>query len=1593
MWLRGQGSPQQDAKKAAAWLKKAANEGHAEASYQLGVLALTRYKSRRETESAWKWMIQAALLGHREAQFRLGWRFETESAAHVKAQDARDEAGEAAEDVGEGGLLMAKAMGWYLKAARQEHALSQHKVAVMYSQGIKPVDPVEVDRRLRWHLLPSVITWACSQSTAMRTKQAKVFHHMPSVVSWLVPSHSKMKFPNYSEAASWHQRAALNGIYESAYELGRLNHMGIGMKKDANDALKYYLLAARGHDSSAEGSTVFTQYLCPNCGCWNENKYSRNVSKGDIVCKQCRKPRTLPDEVSVVASRLLESVEARDNLSTHRSKTREGLGSRGVMMSRGSQRQVQSQHLSISRDPYDALRTVGGGSVTSLQAPEVDVGRRGTPKEKAMHAVLVAQPSERAIMRVTDVELHCSPRLLHVLHPVGPFLKCKVTNESRFDSGSFYVEPYLYSSRDQAGDKSAKLLYGGRVFVHNMPARSSIIVSFDEDATCPLDLPPGPNHLSICLRMCCEDFLKAVGESVQELEKSMHEQSEVASLQVADALWHGVNFAQNRHEAIRIYRTCGGINLKHPQLLDRKDVVVVVMECGPLPFYFSPVAKSLGYKQAWLALSQLLDENMDKFPSNYLKDQFHLTPSLADDFRNIPAPITHVAAQDMRLLEAQLNLGMWYVQGRYLPKLSHLSLRWCQEAAARGSAKAKHFLGLLYQEGEVVGRDEALAVSYFLEAIRDGSLEAHVSLGICFLEGRGVEGDMQEAFSYLSFAAERGSAIAQFRLGAIHSQRSSRFYDPEESIRWFKAAAENGHRQAQLSYAIALLSGMNVKKNMALAVEMLERSAEQGYAVAEYNLGVLCARGEGVALDAEKAAAYWKRAAAQGLPEAQLELANYYMKVATTDEDKLEELRSRRIRSLCKDRTLFEKIVKLEKIELGYGGKSLMSMNFSLFYKVLQEYAAIIPSLISKESAAALVKKIQRVRGEMEMKAMSYELFLVYLTAVLRKVGVGVRNMFANVYETESMESIMSSQESEEDIQEEHDETSFQLKEELETSQLLRYVRTGVMQKATSPIEMSRSMRMSRSRVVKLKQEVHAARKALKFQKWKIDNAVASMDRLRAEADELKARMQAESAKKKMEMASNIKQSMDRLKRSEESAERSLLVAQERLHQETEALGKSEVKLSHSSKGRKEARRRMSSFRQKYSERVFELREQLEDAAATRLEYSVAAAELYLEAAKHDSMVAAQYLLGKYFEGRDPLPPSWVPRTEHDLTQELLADFVKYSRAFNHKMHRTNVVSSVKSFLESSSESLLACPPGSLGAKDKTSKLKAAERLAFPSWVHGRWRKLSALSWFERASAKEHAGAKVEMALVLKRLKLSPSLAASFTKDPCSSVEALLRQAADQGDVGALLELGRSFLHGDGVEQREEEAVRWLTAAAQGGSVEGWFLLGMCYELGRGTECDGEKAFECYERSADGGWSSALIALGSCYEFGKGVMRSEAEAFRLYEEAADVNVRAIAQLARCYQDGVGVEKNLTKAVELNMIAADADVKANVNLGIAYQYGIGVPRSDEEAFLWFERAAEQGDADGMMNVALCYSSGRGVKEDAAKCVMQSLVTDT
>ena len=54
--------------------------------------------------------------------------------------------------------------------------------------------------------------------------------------------------------------------------------------------------------------------------------------------------------------------------------------------------------------------------------------------------------------------------------------------------------------------------------------------------------------------------------------------------------------------------------------------------------------------------------------------------------------------------------------------------------------------------------------------------------------------------------------------------------------------------------------------------------------------------------------------------------------------------------------------------------------------------------------------------------------------------------------------------------------------------------------------------------------------------------------------------------------------------------------------------------------------------------------------------------------------------------------------------------------------------------------------------------------------------------------------------------------------------------------------------------------------------------------------------------------------------------------------------------------------------------------AQFNLGVMYADGKGVPADDQEAALWFRKAAEQGHASAQFRLGLSYANGEGVLED-------------
>ena len=69
------------------------------------------------------------------------------------------------------------------------------------------------------------------------------------------------------------------------------------------------------------------------------------------------------------------------------------------------------------------------------------------------------------------------------------------------------------------------------------------------------------------------------------------------------------------------------------------------------------------------------------------------------------------------------------------------------------------------------------------------------------------------------------------------------------------------------------------------------------------------------------------------------------------------------------------------------------------------------------------------------------------------------------------------------------------------------------------------------------------------------------------------------------------------------------------------------------------------------------------------------------------------------------------------------------------------------------------------------------------------------------------------------------------------------------------------YSNGRGVEQDDEEAVRWYRQAAEAGHPRGMYRLGRGYELGQGVPENRADAIQWYQRAADLGDELAIAAL------------------------------------------------------------------------------------------------------------------------------------
>ena len=230
------------------WYRKAADQGHVNAQFSLGVMYDFGLGVAEDNAEAFKWYRKAADQGQVKAQFNLGMMYHFgEGVAEDKAEafkwyrKAADQGDADAQlslgalyDFGEGVAEdKAEAFKWYRKAADQGHADAQFNLGVMYSDG----EGVAEDNAeaFKWYRK------AADQGEVKAQFNLGMMYHFGEGVA-----------EDKAEAVKWYRKAADQGYAEAQFSLGVMYYDGEGVAEDKAEAFKWYRKAADQGDADAQ---------------------------------------------------------------------------------------------------------------------------------------------------------------------------------------------------------------------------------------------------------------------------------------------------------------------------------------------------------------------------------------------------------------------------------------------------------------------------------------------------------------------------------------------------------------------------------------------------------------------------------------------------------------------------------------------------------------------------------------------------------------------------------------------------------------------------------------------------------------------------------------------------------------------------------------------------------------------------------------------------------------------------------------------------------------------------------------------------------------------------------------------------------------------------------------------------------------------------------------------------------------------------------------------------------------------------------------------------------------------------------------------
>ena len=1541
---------------------------------------------------------------------------------------------------GKVGTLLGHALHWLIKSASQNHGLAQHKAALLYMLGVKPENPqISDDGTTKWHTRPSVVTWGKSYLHSLQCAEARFFSKYPSVVTWALKYMKQEKNeeigPNLEQAAVWHEKAANNGVLASAYAIAVAKETGQGVDVNLEESFSWYKVAATGQPAEAEGTMANVEYVCPHCRAWNKNQRTKETPKGNHRCSKCHEERYFPKDLLIrdpvanidkgdsgeiseikkqtskgkdmsdLVNRKSYDLDASDRKTQGQMVKGKKVAGRAGANTASNDEELNEQlvynvgggSMIVITSDYgdqhreDATSAVGSRAVTAVSSKANDVSRPGST-HPIPEAPLIAGGGTmtatqiRNSIKITSLDFSATPKIMHTFGQVGRCCHVTVKNEATIDSGLFFVEFYLCHKQEEqelgeaAYKKVGKPVYGGRILCPNLQAKATAILSMEPSARCPLQVPVGHVRLWAGVRPWQAKDLP--GANLTQLRTFAVQGDLVAMLHLADATYYGqAGVQQDVREAVRWYSCCKGTADKEGMdIASPVSVDLMVMMVGPLPLDLYPATLTRGYQPAWLALALNLDATglgktavklSSKFEREMVGDAFEL---VRDD--GVPAMWMYHAAHEAKMAQAQLNLAIWYVHGRHVPRSLPQACFWFEQAANAGVADAQYNLGLLLQQGNGIPTDHKKAAVLYQKAVDQNHVEAHLSLGMCFLEGRGVEKDTEWAVKLLHVPANKGSAIAQFNLGCLYSRGLGVRKDDHMAVKWYIRAADQGHTEAQICYAMSLYSGIGCAQDFAHSAKLFEIAGESGHPQAQYNVGVMYAKGEGVATDREKAALWWEKASNQGHGNAQLELGQYYLVLARETVQIYHQTRVQKFAQIIRSKEYFEKFILLEKWQLGFGAgedQGEMLMNSRLFQRILREFLLLIPEALSQEDVAEIMKKADKIRDEETQKNFGFDKFCMYLRGIAQVIGVdsailetGVEQDPWEVAKREKKKLKIRKQQ----------EKAFEKKvtqEMVQTGNVVSLLRDGKEPPQLRFDSAQNDSKKAQAACDELKAKISGYDARIKAQKLQRRDTLAQFRAHKDEADQMTTKKKAVEAGKANQKAercrlaiTKIEENIDKMnvivdgyKTTLSKQERQLRKAQKVMSQVTNE------KFDEDVGGFEIAMQKMFDGVQKEKEAFTAIRT---EATVQKDKYIKCAAELFLEAAQSD-VAEAQFRLGQLYKGNEPLPDSWIPQTEDEIEDKDKPGLDAYKKA----AHELRL------------------------QEESARKNKMDLPFSFQEQVDQRateMKRSTAIQYMHVAS------------LSPKHAKLLQYLPAEMTPKKIKKRKKIVRLGDDiplrrADEVGAIAgnvlmtpQTSQSSLNSSRASTAQKEKVlaplntfKFEVLAIEDYAEEDFLAW-------RDKRFRIERSAFWFKKGADTGYHEAKVELATMLKNGhepgdnprkRNYMpfpRNNEQAAHIFKEAALLNnARGQYEFAKMLLEGVGVERNPQEAADWLIKSAELDhIEAIHLLGICYENGFGRAEDKARAAQLYRQASERGFVDAMISYAMCLERGAGIAKD-------------